>query len=448
MKRISIALFLVSSFFLLNACGSSKKVASAPGKKDKTATVKNSDVQTLKYIAKYKKTAQQEMRDYGIPASITMAQGILESASGTSYLARYANNHFGIKCADNWDGPKVYKDDDHKNECFRKYKSASESFRDHSKFLAQRRRYAFLFRLPPTDYEAWAKGLKKAGYATDPSYPSKLIYLIEKYKLYELDEEVLKKMNIKEENIAQENHQNGREKIIYEVKPGETLYTIAKKFNIPVKEIKEMNNLVDFDIYEGQILVLKLPPENTENINTDEEMLAGGTDKTETGHENKPTDIKEKISREATITEDQTEEQKEKTEATRPKFTKKVTGFLVHTVQPQETLFKISQMYKVPVEDIVEANNLPDHSITVGQHLKIPLVKELTGTKPEEEKTEKETGTEPVSTETGTPEYHIVQPGETLYRIHVKYGISIEKLKKLNGLKNNTIRVGQKIKLR
>jgi LysM repeat protein len=262
MKSLKFIVIIILSAFLLNACGSSKTGVKTSGKTAGASSTRNSDVQTMKYIAKYKKIAQQKMRDYGIPASITLAQGILESASGTSYLAKQANNHFGIKCADNWNGAKVYKDDDHKNECFRKYKNAEESFNDHSKFLAKRRRYAFLFRLPPTDYEAWAKGLKKAGYATDPSYPSKLIYIIEKYKLYELDEEVLKGMNIKEETVKH-NQNDKSEKIIYEVKPGETLYTIAKKFNIPVKEIKEMNNLVDFDIYEGQILVLKMPKDQT-----------------------------------------------------------------------------------------------------------------------------------------------------------------------------------------
>jgi len=142
------------------------------------------------YIQDYYKIAMREMQNYGIPASITMAQGILESNNGNGYLASQANNHFGIKCHD-WTGPFVRKDDDEKNECFRKYFEAEDSFKDHSLFLTTRSRYAFLFDLKPDDYKAWAKGLKKAGYATDPHYPAKLIKIIEENELYLLDEFVL-----------------------------------------------------------------------------------------------------------------------------------------------------------------------------------------------------------------------------------------------------------------
>jgi LysM repeat protein len=129
------------------------------------------------------------MKEHGIPASITLAQGLLESGNGNSELARNANNHFGIKCTPDWTGGKSYHDDDAKNECFRKYKDAAQSYEDHAKFL-QRSRYASLFELKPTDYKGWAHGLKKAGYATDPSYPQKLIGLIERYELYKLDQGV------------------------------------------------------------------------------------------------------------------------------------------------------------------------------------------------------------------------------------------------------------------
>lgn len=138
------------------------------------------------YIRKYSKIAVAEMYRSGIPASITLAQGLLESGAGKSRLATEGNNHFGIKCH-NWTGKKMYYDDDRKNECFRKYSSADESFRDHSDFLRYKDRYSFLFDLDPTDYRGWAYGLKKAGYATDPKYPQKLIKLIEDYRLYEYD---------------------------------------------------------------------------------------------------------------------------------------------------------------------------------------------------------------------------------------------------------------------
>ncbi len=139
------------------------------------------------YIGQFATLAVEEMYRSGVPASITLAQGLLESRYGLSELAVEGNNHFGIKCHNNWKGGKMYHDDDRKGECFRKYPSPEQSYRDHSDFLRYRDRYKFLFDYQITDYKAWAHGLKKAGYATDPSYPSKLIKLIEDYKLYEYD---------------------------------------------------------------------------------------------------------------------------------------------------------------------------------------------------------------------------------------------------------------------
>jgi len=139
------------------------------------------------YIQKYSDIAVQEMLRSGVPASITLAQGMLESASGMSELAREGNNHFGIKCHKGWTGRSMHKDDDARNECFRVYDSADESFRDHSDFLRYRDRYKFLFDLERTDYKGWAYGLKRAGYATDPKYPAKLIKYIEDYNLARFD---------------------------------------------------------------------------------------------------------------------------------------------------------------------------------------------------------------------------------------------------------------------
>ena len=157
------------------------------------------------YIERYKDVAITEMNLFGIPASITMAQACLESNFGNSMLARKANNHFGIKCHSNWNGKKVYKDDDKKHECFRHYKSAWESFRDHSKFLKNGKRYSFLFDYKITDYKKWARGLKKAGYATASDYPQKLIGIIEKYKLYELDKYYEPGKNILAQNTGKSN---------------------------------------------------------------------------------------------------------------------------------------------------------------------------------------------------------------------------------------------------
>ena len=142
---------------------------------------------TQLYIDKYKDLAIDEMNNYGIPASITLSQGILESGNGESMLAIEANNHFGIKCHKQWDGEKIYADDDEEGECFRKYPTVFDSYRDHSLFLSERERYAGLFDLSPKDYKRWAKGLKKAGYATNPDYAKKLIKIIKRHNLNQYD---------------------------------------------------------------------------------------------------------------------------------------------------------------------------------------------------------------------------------------------------------------------
>lgn len=138
------------------------------------------------YIDQYKDIAIEEMHRWKIPASITLAQGLFESGAGQSELARKGNNHFGIKC-NGWEGRKVYHDDDARNECFRAYNSVFESYEDHSRFLVNGQRYRSLFNLKTTDYKGWARGLKAAGYATNPAYADKLIELIQFYKLYEYD---------------------------------------------------------------------------------------------------------------------------------------------------------------------------------------------------------------------------------------------------------------------
>lgn len=144
------------------------------------------DMSRAEYISKYKDLAVAEMHQYGIPASITLAQGVLESGNGNSELARKSKNHFGIKCHSSWKGKKVYHDDDEAQECFRKYPTVAASYRDHSVFL-QKARYANLFELAITDYKGWAKGLKKAGYATNPKYPELLIKIIEDNQLQQYD---------------------------------------------------------------------------------------------------------------------------------------------------------------------------------------------------------------------------------------------------------------------
>ncbi len=206
------------------------------------------------YIRDFGPIAQEEMRLYHIPASITLAQGILESGAGRSELTLEANNHFGIKCHE-WTGEKIYHDDDRRHECFRKYKLAKYSYRDHSLFL-QKSRYADLFDLDVDDYKAWARGLRTDGYATDRRYPGKLIDLIERYQLYRLDEEVLggkRRSRRNEEPVIVANP----EARIYIVQKGDTLYSIAKRYNLSVELLQQYNGLTNNIISVGQELYLE-----------------------------------------------------------------------------------------------------------------------------------------------------------------------------------------------
>ena len=208
-------------------------------KKSKKVIIVPKILNTEDYVKYYSNIAMDEMVQFGIPASITLAQGILESGAGKGRLAVQANNHFGIKCHD-WNGKKIYHDDDEEQECFRKYDNPEYSYRDHSIFLTNRGRYSFLFDLKRDDYKQWAKGLKKAGYATDPKYPQKLIDLIERYELYKYDNIVLKKKNRQ-----------------YKVRRGDTLYSISEKFNMSVSSIKRLNNLQGDDLTIGQTIIIK-----------------------------------------------------------------------------------------------------------------------------------------------------------------------------------------------
>lgn len=207
-----------------------------------------------RYIYNYAQIAKDEMSLYGIPASITIAQGILESSAGRGELTLKSNNHFGIKC-NGWEGEKVYHDDDTYQECFRKYKDPKYSFRDHSLFLKDRRRYSSLFNLKKDDYKGWAYGLKKAGYATDPRYPAKLISIIERYQLHRFDDEVLGNGS-REGNPSKETKVDYTS-IRYTVKKGDTLYSISQRYNLTVEELKSINKLKSDGLSIGQKLYVK-----------------------------------------------------------------------------------------------------------------------------------------------------------------------------------------------
>lgn len=261
------------------------------------------------YIDQYKGIAIDEMKRSGIPASIILAQGMLESDNGNSRLTKEGNNHFGIKCH-NWDGKEIYEDDDQKNECFRKYNSSAESFHDHTNFLLTKQRYNFLFSYKSSDYKSWARGLKKAGYATNPQYDEMLIKIIEDNQLYVYDSNV----GIVKKHTIEKNTENSTdgftfsiEKPIYKrndieyvvAKNGDTFDKIAKEMDMFSWELILYNELSkDSILHEGQILYLH------------------------------------------------------------PKHRKAAVGQDYHTVQAGESLYSISQLYGIKTRLLRKWNNL------------------------------------------------------------------------------------------
>ena len=275
------------------------------------------------YIDRYSGIAVRNMKQYGVPASIILAQGMLESNNGNSTLAREANNHFGIKCHKDWTGPTIFHDDDHKNECFRKYRTPENSFVDHSLFLRGAARYAFLFELEPTDYRGWAYGLKKAGYATNPSYPELLIKIIEENKLDLYDKGV---------EVAVASPAKGRGKSVdvdsYEIDiyGGRTVYTRNRIKYIVVKE---------GDSFESLTKELNLMPWQLFKYNdlTSDSTL--------------------RVGEELYI---------------QPKRRKAERNHSVHTVEKGETIYQISQMYGVKLNVLYRRNNMhPGDSTENGQ---------------------------------------------------------------------------------
>lgn len=215
------------------------------------------------YVKRYNKVAMDEMRIYKIPASITLAQGILESGNGNSRLSKEANNHFGIKCGSSWTGKKITHHDDKRNECFRVYTSPWGSYRDHSKFLTNNQRYSGLFDYKITDYKGWANGLKKAGYATDRKYPKRLIKIIEDYQLYRYDEMVLNGEEFTSDEILAiagphsiKRHDNRLDFI--NARDGDTYESISLELGVKQDKLIEYNDKNwDSKISQGEIIYIE-----------------------------------------------------------------------------------------------------------------------------------------------------------------------------------------------
>lgn len=217
---------------------------------------KNSNYE--KYIKKYSLIAVQHQKLYRIPASITLAQGILESGAGNSELARKSNNHFGIKCHD-WKGASVRHDDDLRGECFRKYKNPEQSYEDHARFLTERPRYASLFKLKVTDYKGWAKGLQRCGYATDRAYANRLIKLIEDYDLYRYDvAKITKKTKRKITQVAKYTIYRTHDLLYVYSNGRDNLNDIAVSLGFRTKDLEKYNEIPeDFPLQKGDIIYLE-----------------------------------------------------------------------------------------------------------------------------------------------------------------------------------------------
>lgn len=294
LKRGTLFIILISSIFL-TSCSASRQAARTKTDSPPITVVSTGNAE-LDYINTYRDIAISEMKRTGVPASITLAQGMVESNYGRSELARKGNNHFGIKCH-NWTGGKIYHDDDKKNDCFRKYNSSEESFRDHSDFLKNGSRYSFLFNLSPTDYEGWARGLKKAGYATNPDYANMIIRKIEEENLSVYDKGYTAaarsvKTLTKEPGIESNSDVtaslgdgifakasrvmviNRIEYII--VKDGDTREELEEQFNLLRWELPRYNELKnDFRLVPGQVLYLQ-PKRDKADVGKDNYTFSEG----------------------------------------------------------------------------------------------------------------------------------------------------------------------------
>ena len=221
----------------------------------------------LQYKQHYQSIAIEQMHLYKIPASITLAQGILESGSGNSSLAKEYNNHFGIKCHSNWTGEKAYFDDDAKNECFRAYKKADDSYKDHSLFLTNNKRYQGLFSLNTSDYKGWAKGLKEAGYATSPAYATLLITIIEELKLYELDNNTPQTNPIFSNSLNAEKLIHSNHVLYVKAKKGDSYHKISKRHGITLRQLHKYNEQIpSIDILEEGTIIYLAPRRNHSRV--------------------------------------------------------------------------------------------------------------------------------------------------------------------------------------
>lgn len=427
----------------------------------------------LDYINQYKAIAIKEMITFKIPASITMAQGILESGAGQSELAKQSNNHFGIKCHTDWTGDKVYYDDDAKDECFRKYDHVEESYHDHSTFLVNKTRYAALFELELTDYKGWAKGLKAAGYATNPKYADLLINLIEEYNLDELDKMTLADIKKQEKQEKQDDKKNEpvdntqqtdksknetkkfswsgySEEVFYfnriptvTLEAGDSPESLAKKHHIKLNLLKDYN-----DIERGESLspgtkfylqpkrkkgltkyhVVK-PNETMWTISRDEGVRLAYLYKYNNLHNGEEPAVGEQINLRS----------KRKTAV--KLATKSVTKPKEYPKKTKETDEKVTPVKEDKPGEFEDKNNdefidFDGEEIEIEEEIKIAPVEEKVMDRVEV-KEENPTAVNPI--------YHTVTAKETLYAISKQYGVTVAQVQEWNNISDTNIKIGQEL---
>ena len=383
----------------------------------------------LLYINTYRQIAIEEEQRTGVPAAIKLAQGIHETQAGTSELVRKSNNHFGIKCKNTWTGDKVYHDDDARGECFRSYTQPEQSYRDHSDFLKGSPRYAFLFELDPTDYKAWASGLKQAGYATNYRYAQILVKLIEDYNLEQYTLIAMGKLPPSNEMLVSNevnNTGNTSSIVTQEVKPSAGIPAVVKEMpEQKITLIRSAYPAAEFNINNARVVFVK---EGTALLSVAEEHHISFARLLDFNDLNDGDVLKT----------DQLVflQRKRKTGAT-----------AFHMVQPGETLYDICQSEGIRMESLL-ANNLFTENMqpAAGEKLYLQSTAVSRPMLVEEKRAIMKEAV--IDTTTAVPSdstTHIVQTKETLYSISKKYGVSLDQLKAWNKLDSLDLKIGQQL---
>ncbi len=390
------------------------------------------------YIDSFKDIALREMIEFKIPASITLAQGLLESGSGNSRLAKQGNNHFGIKCKKEWTGCSILEDDDDLQECFRCYTNAEESYKDHSKFLRDNKRYAELFTYQISDYKAWASGLLAAGYATNKKYSELLIGCIERNHLAQFDTLVMNGYNQYSQKMpANIDIVNPNNIPVTVVQVNQTTGNVASANGMSEKRLIKNNDLNFHTISPGDVLYLKPKKRkasvSSHTVNAGENMWTISQkyaiklnslykkNLMEPGTEPVPGSVLQ-LQHKATSMPDTG-----RVEELNPAIP---NADVYHVVSSGETLYGICKKYGMTLEELKSKNNLSSEQIAAGQRLKVKGSSE----------------TPKISTPSKSNKVmYVVKSGDTLYSIAKSYSVTVDDIKKWNELSSESLKIGQNL---